>query len=131
MAKLTKLQIFEDSNSNTTQESSGYGLPGNDTQAFQFRLSVSTELVLPIPLWAKFARFKYGDDILTGARSNVWVRQGSVAVTSQTGAPVGQASELRPDLTPVIPGDDLRFICVTQAQVNVIFYPDPTKNHRL
>ena len=125
MAKLSRLQIFQDSNSNVTEQTSGYALPGEDAQAFQFLLTLNVETTLSVPDWAKFARFKYA------ANTDVWVRQGSVAVTVPAGAPVAQASELRPDLIPVIPGDTLRFICATAAEVNVIFYPDPTEKFNL
>lgn len=119
MAQFSKLQFVLDRNSKSLGDT---GLPRDNEQAFQFLLTIDTEQTLTIPEWAFFAEVTVGFD------SNVWVRQGSVAVTKPVAAaPVAQSSRLinyKGRIFPVTKGSTLRFISGQAAEVNVIFYTD-------
>lgn len=123
MTALTKLQLSKDTNSNVTF---GLSFPASDSQAFQFLLTLDTEQPLVVPANMEVAKFTFS------VGTNVWVRVGSVAVTRPlTPVPVAQNSELNPILRNVKPGDTLRFICETAAEVNVVFYQNPRNRYVL
>ncbi len=120
MPFFSKLQFLLDRNSKSVGD---FPLPNDNAQAFQFLLTIDTEQTLTIPDWAFFA------EVTIGFNTNVWVREGAVAVTKPVApAPVGQSSRLLPHdrsfSFPVTKGSTLRFISGQAAEVNVIFYND-------